>query len=551
MLNELIELMYKTGWKGIEETRSQFHQSYKKKKIISEFIRDDLIGKKRLASMPDRLTNTIETASGEMALRPTVINCYNEPLTSTDIWWSHWKRFMFIDTISLKKKSSSSNSNEVQTQDVKIYEIIQPIKKSKYPAITEEEEKISKPLQVMTLAIFDSILVHMMNAIEANINTKQKLEIKWTNIRSTICNKLNKNKNHRIVEILTSSHYSSHDVFFLQEVGKSFFTAASKDSKFNSLFELYSSDKMERDQNSIVVLKKDKYEYVRDITHDIIDTYEKDYELLSQQLQLLRTPSSPSTSSPSLTTTYTDTKKTNRNLKDSPKLRNPYLSYEMTLPKSLPIDPGDLFVILVEEKQSSSSSSRIQYALASFHGDTNGLSSKLMLFLINYYLLYKLPKVKLLYGLDGNTYNYPSSDQQGVIDFNLFYRQLHMNSCYNINPTTSSTSLRSKEVDVSSSNGSSSQLNQQLLELLNHSTTFHARTYLQAQLNKAISYNEREVKGDRNLKDYILFYSNDFQVVDRWSDNTGDGVYIENMVFPTLQFPSDHGILATVLKENE
>lgn len=543
MLNELIDLMSKTGWNGLEEVKSQYNNNYKNKKIISEFIRDDLIGKKRLASMPDRLTNTIETSSGEVVLRPTVINCYNEPLTSTDIWWNHWKKFMFLDSISLKRKGS----NGVQVQDVKIYEIIQPIKKSKYPAITEDEEKISKPLQVMTLAIFDSILVHMMNVIEKDLNIKQKSSIKWSNIRSTICNKLNKNKNHRIVEILTSNHYSSHDVIFLQEVGKTFFTTVSKDTKFNELFDLHSpaEAKMERDQNSIVLLKKDKYQFIKDITQDIIDTYEKDYDILSQQLEKLKSDTA---------LVLSNSQGNKRNLKDSSsssssKIRNPYLSYDMTLPKSLPIDPGDLFVIHVEEKQSSSSP---QYALASFHGDTNGLSSKLILYLINYYLLYKLPNVKLLYGLDGNTYNYPSSDQQGVYDFNLFYRQLHMNSCYNVNPAkvNNEVSLRSNK-DNENKVDELSYFNKQVFELLNHSTTFHARTYLQSQLNKAISYSERDVKGDRNLKDYILFYSNDFEVLDRWSDNTGDAKYIEKMVFPTLQFPSDHGILSTILKENE
>ena len=34
-------------------------------------------------------------------------------------------------------------------------------------------------------------------------------------------------------------------------------------------------------------------------------------------------------------------------------------------------------------------------------------------------------------------------------------------------------------------------------------------------------------------------------------DNTGKKVYTEDMVFPTLAFPSDHGLVATVLKAKE
>lgn len=31
-------------------------------------------------------------------------------------------------------------------------------------------------------------------------------------------------------------------------------------------------------------------------------------------------------------------------------------------------------------------------------------------------------------------------------------------------------------------------------------------------------------------------------------DNTGERRYVEQMVFPTLKFPSDHGLIAATLK---
>ena len=57
------------------------------------------------------------------------------------------------------------------------------------------------------------------------------------------------------------------------------------------------------------------------------------------------------------------------------------------------------------------------------------------------------------------------------------------------------------------------------------------------------------MKGDKNPKDFILFFTADYEVVSTTKDNTGNRKYIENMVFPTLTFPSDHGITSTVLKE--
>lgn len=51
-----------------------------------------------------------------------------------------------------------------------------------------------------------------------------------------------------------------------------------------------------------------------------------------------------------------------------------------------------------------------------------------------------------------------------------------------------------------------------------------------------------------NPKDFILFGKSDFRVQSTWKDNTGEKNYLEDTAFPTLTFPSDHGILATVLE---
>lgn len=130
------------------------------------------------------------------------------------------------------------------------------------------------------------------------------------------------------------------------------------------------------------------------------------------------------------------------------------------------------------------------------------------------------PDCKLLFGLDANTYAKPEKDQQGVTDFATFYTELKLNSCYGQHPNPQNF------------------------------TTFHARTHLQPQLNKAISLDEKDTKGDKNPKDFILFFDADFKVVSTTKDNTGRRVYVENMVFPTLFFPSDHGITSTVLQES-
>merc|ERR1712100_747451 len=69
-------------------------------------------------------------------------------------------------------------------------------------------------------------------------------------------------------------------------------------------------------------------------------------------------------------------------------------------------------------------------------------------------------------------------------------------------------------------------------------TTFNARTYLQPQLQKAAKSDEKESKGDKNPKDFILFPKSGFDVMKSDKDNTGERKYVEEMVFPTLKFPS-------------
>ena len=81
----------------------------------------------------------------------------------------------------------------------------------------------------------------------------------------------------------------------------------------------------------------------------------------------------------------------------------------------------------------------------------------------------------------------------------------------------------------------------------NSPTTFNARTYLQPQLQKAAKSDEKVSKGDKNPKDFILFPKAGFEVLQARKDNTGERRYVEEMVFPTLAFPSDHGIVSTTL----
>jgi len=126
---------------------------------------------------------------------------------------------------------------------------------------------------------------------------------------------------------------------------------------------------------------------------------------------------------------------------------------------------------------------------------------------------------RLVFGLDANTYEKGSKKLQGVTEFGKDFVSKGYSSCWGDAPDPT-----------------------------NH-TTFNARTFLQPQLQKAAKSTEKASKGDKNPKDFILFPRATYSVVATTKDNTGRRRYTEDMVFPTLQFPSDHGLVATVLHE--
>jgi hypothetical protein len=76
-----------------------------------------------------------------------------------------------------------------------------------YPAVTAEEEAISVPLQTLAQAIFDAILVHVVNAVSGHG--------KWQQLQQQMCESLNRRKDERTLDILSTT-YADASVVFLQ-----------------------------------------------------------------------------------------------------------------------------------------------------------------------------------------------------------------------------------------------------------------------------------------------------------------------------------------------
>ena len=425
MWDELKEKMKGAGWAGVDDVDDLWQDDYRRRKIVSGFLKDAELGSKRLASMPDRVTNTIRSVDGKK-MRPTVINCYEQEFSSLQDWWTQWKTFIF----------------ETEVNGKPVYGLLQPIKRSKYPAITMAEEAVSLPLQTLAGAIFDAILVHMMQDVASDT---------WQPLRTQLCEALNRKKDSRTLDILDQK-YSDADIVFVQEAASSFVEAA----KAHALGERYSiiapaSLDPKRDQNSLVLVKKGFGSF-------------EEIDVLSS-------------------------------LSDAP------------------VAAGDLLVVQNDE-----------YVLASFHGDTNGLAT----IPITDAVLGKVGDKTLIFGWT------PTPTRRSA----------------------TATRTRKSTRPTSSRRGwpRSAVIPKDMDPKLY--TTFNARTYLQPQLNKAVSYEERftNVNVDRNPKDFVLF-STSLELVSTSRDNTaktssssGEPKYDNEKMFPTLKFPSDHAITKVVLK---
>mmetsp|Transcript_18802 Transcript_18802/g.39097 ORF Transcript_18802/g.39097 Transcript_18802/m.39097 type:complete len:536 (-) Transcript_18802:147-1754(-) len=443
MYGELEKRMTEVGWDNV---KSYWDGDFKNRKIVTEFMKDPLLGSKRLASMPDRITNTINVVgSDEPVCRPTVINMYDGDLSTLPGWWSAWEKFMFDTPLQVEDKGEIKNDPP--------YKMLQPIKKAKYPDITEEEEKVSLPLQTMCGAIFDAILVHMMNTVSE--------PAVWQDLKRTMVENLNKQKVPHTLDILENV-YGDSDVITLEEVSASLIEQARKRA-LGQKFWIVAPGDMDavRDQNSVIFLSKETF------------------------------PAGPSAEITALVES----------------------SFEEGV--DVPIAKGDILAITATDRDG------IPFVIAAFHGDTNGLATKPVLSAIMKAMASDSALVthKLIFGLDANTYEKAKpGKQQDVLEWGKHYVSYGLTSCWGDVPNPSNY------------------------------TTFNSRTYLQPQLNKACKKSDKRANGDVNPKDFIVFGKNDFKVSHTWKDNTGEKKFIEDMAFPTLNFPSDHGILATILE---
>uniref|UniRef100_A0A7S4QTB0 Endonuclease/exonuclease/phosphatase domain-containing protein n=1 Tax=Alexandrium monilatum TaxID=311494 RepID=A0A7S4QTB0_9DINO len=455
LFEELATAMAAEGWSGVEETRELWRSDFSKRRIISTFLKDKQIGAKRLASMPDRLTNTIDLASGDRACRPTVISNCSRPLPDIPTWWAQWKAFMFEAELELPAKGGGSKRARPCT-------LLSKIPRAKYPAVTESEEAISVPLQALCCAVFDAILVHMLNTVAPD---------SWQAVKVALCGALCTNKATLTVKIL-EEQYAGADVVFLQECAAAFTDALHRSPVLSARFHVLVPAELDtkRDQNSLILASKSRFDVggIEEVTAE-----------------------------------------TAKRVKDA---------------GGAALAVGDLYAAVV--RPAAGSPDATPCLLASFHGDTDGLLTVPVLDAICATREARgEPKLSFIFGLDANAYSMGVAGKKlGAQEFTEACAARGLGECWSGQTATAP---------------------------LECCTTFNARTYLQPQLNKAVSRGAAgmDPNTDRNPKDYIVFDVKQLAPVGPPErDNTGKrGAFDADAPFPTLNFPSDHAALLSVL----
>lgn len=255
MFVELRRHMDAESWAGAAETEALWRTDFRERRIISGFLKDGSLGKKRLASMPDRFTNTITAADGSLCLRPSVINSFTGPMQSLQEWWGQWLSFMFAQPIQIAGRDGKPTAKRP-------VELLCTISRAKYPDVTESEERISLPLQVLCLALFDAILVHSLNRLAPS---------SWQPLKQQLVRTLVLGKQARTAELICRTHAAT-DVFCVQEASAGLARLLEAQLPPGRFVVCPKAIDPSRDQNSLVVLSSARFMQasVREVTDAVI-----------------------------------------------------------------------------------------------------------------------------------------------------------------------------------------------------------------------------------------------------------------------------------------
>jgi hypothetical protein len=126
MYEEMSAELHQQGVEGLCLLDQMWNTDLKKRRVISGFLKDRSFGEKRLISMPDRVTNSVRKSCGRETFRPSPISGFADDMSDVPTWWPLWKQYMFATPVCMRGEHLPS-----------AFALLQPIPRSKYPALTE------------------------------------------------------------------------------------------------------------------------------------------------------------------------------------------------------------------------------------------------------------------------------------------------------------------------------------------------------------------------------------------------------------------------------
>jgi len=234
---------------------AEFWAALRDRDLIDGFLKHPEIGAKRLISMPDRVSNTIHTVDGSRRCRPAVINAYvGAALIDRDSWLTEWLAFIFGEVPDTKLPPKAKGRN--------VYSLFKPLSPKKYPAVTESESAVSRPLQALYLAVFDCVMIHVLTTA---VGTD------WLPVKRQLCEALIDGKNERTLQVLKGPSYKGTDILCLQEVSVALVSALR--TEFGAEYYVIAAPdaSAELNQNSVILLRRSAFKDWRDTTSAIVE----------------------------------------------------------------------------------------------------------------------------------------------------------------------------------------------------------------------------------------------------------------------------------------
>lgn len=194
MFDELLLDLKKVDVYRGSKLRKRWEKNYRKKLIISEFLKNQQVTNKTHLGAMLTFSRTLKVISGisnefVYVQRPTLTSCYTMSLPTFEDFWEHWRTYMFRLLINR------------ETGPRVVAKCIENKGKTKRSLEVAE--------MILVFAIYDSILVYLANSFFS-----EDIFI-WQDLRHELCDAFLWKRSYQALTIL-KEEYDGSDVIFLQ-----------------------------------------------------------------------------------------------------------------------------------------------------------------------------------------------------------------------------------------------------------------------------------------------------------------------------------------------